>query len=91
MLTHFFRAILGQMVSKVLDHGCRIMILIAPGWQNIPFFMDLVKMSVQIPLSLPGLENLLTEPFNDFPHKNLQNLNLHAWLLEPKPFKNKIL
>ena len=26
---------------------------------------------------------LLTQPFNQIPHRNLTNLNLHAWLLEP--------
>ena len=28
--------------------------------------------------------NLLTQPFNQTPHRNLLNLNLHAWLLEPQ-------
>ena len=35
----------------------------------------------QIPLSLPNLPNLLTQPFNQTPHRKLPNLNLHAWLL----------
>ena len=48
-----------------------------PGWPNMPWFWDLVAMSSQIPLSLP---NLLTQPFNQTQHRNLSNLNLHAWL-----------
>ena len=59
-------------------------ILIAPGWPNMPWFWDLVTISSQIPLSLPNLLNLLTQPFNQTPHRNLSNLNLHAWLLEPQ-------
>ena len=38
----------------------RSIILIAPGWPNMPWFGDLVAMSSQIPLSLPNLPNLLT-------------------------------
>ena len=48
--------------------------------------LDLVAMSSQIPLSLP---NLLTQPFNQIPHRNLTNLNLHAWLLEPQQSRSR--
>ena len=53
-------------------------------WPNMTWFWDLVAMSSQIPLSLPSLPNLLTQPFNQIPHRNLTNLNLNAWLLEPQ-------
>ena len=82
-------AILGKVVEKLWDSPCKRMILIAPGWPNMPWFWDLVTMSSQIPLSLPSLPNLLTQPFNQIPHRNLTNLNLHAWLLEPQQSKNK--
>ena len=61
---------------------CRKIILIAPRWPNVPWFWDLLTMSSQIPLSLANLPNLLIQPFSQIPHKNLTNLNLHAWLLE---------
>ena len=70
-------AILGKVVEKLQDSPCKRIILIAPVWPNIPWFWDLVAMSSQIPLSLP---NLLTQPFNQIPHRNLTNLNHHAWL-----------
>ena len=76
-------AILGLVVTKVLDHGCRRMIQIAPGWPN------LINLSVQIPLSVPRLENLLTQLFNECPNRDLCKLNLHAWHLKPQPFNNK--
>ena len=44
----------------------------------MPWFWDPVAMSSQIPLSLPNLPNLLTQPFNQIPHGNLTNLNLDA-------------
>ena len=83
-------ALLGQVVTKLLDHGCRRLILIAPGWPNMPWFWDLVSMSAQVPLSLPKVENLLTQPFNWCPHRDLFNLNLHAWLLEPPPLNKQV-
>ena len=80
-------AILGKVVEKLQDTPCKRIILIAPGWPNMPWFWDLVAMSSQIPLSLP---NLLTQPFNQIPHRNLTNLNLHAWLLEPQQSRSKV-
>ena len=77
-------AILGKVVEKMLDSPCQRLILIAPGWPNVPWFWDLVTMSSQIPLSLPNLPNLLLQSFKQIPHRNLTNLNLHAWLLEPQ-------
>ena len=78
-------AISGKVVEKLQDHPCHRIILIAPGWPNMPWFWDLVAMSSQIPLSLP---NLLTQPFNHTPYRNLPKLNLHAWLLEPLLSRN---
>ena len=83
-------ALLPQVVAKLLDHGCRRIILIAPGWPNMPWFWDLVNMSVHIPLLLPQVANLLTQPFNLCPHRDLLNLNLHAWLLEPLPSSKQV-
>ena len=51
--------ILGKVVEKLQDSPCKRIILIAPGGPNMPWFWDLVAMSIQIPLSLP---NLLTQP-----------------------------
>ena len=79
-------AILGKVVEKLQDTPCKRIILIAPGWPNMPWFWDLVTMSSQIPLSLP---NLLTQPFNQILHRNLTNLNLHAWLLEPQQLRSR--
>ena len=80
---------LGQSGGKVKDYPCKRIILIAPGWPNMPWFWDLVKMSSQIPLCQPILQDLLTQPFNQTVHRNLVNLNLHAWLLEPRQSRSR--
>ena len=51
-------AILGKVVGKLQDHPCNRLILIAPGWSNMPWFWDLVTMSSQIPLCLHFLPDL---------------------------------
>ena len=48
-------AILGKVVEKLQDFLRKRIFLIAPGRPNIPWFWDLVAMSIQIPLSLPNL------------------------------------
>ena len=82
-------SLLTKVISKVMHQGCHRMILIAPGWPNMPWFWDLVSLSAQIPFRLPLQGNLVMQPFDRLPHRNLSNLNLHAWLLEPLPFRNR--
>ena len=82
-------AILGKVVEKLQDYPCNRIILIAPGWPNMPWFWDLVTMSSQIPLCLPNIPDLVSQPFNQVLHKNLSNLNLHAWLLEPQQSRSR--
>ena len=82
-------AILGKVVEKLIHSPCKRIILIAPGWPNMAWFWDLVNMSSQVPICLPILPNLLTQPFNQIPHRNLTNLNLHAWLLEPQQLNSR--
>ena len=84
-------AILGKVVEKLQDYPCNRIIPIAPGWPNLPWFWDLVAMSSQIPLCLPNLPNLVSQPFNQTLHRNLSNLNLHAWLLEPQGFSEAVV
>ena len=82
--------LLPQVVSKLRDQGCLRMVLIAPGWPNMPWFWDLVDLSVQIPFSLLLIKDLVIQPFNGLLHRNLQTLNLHAWLLEALPSGNTV-
>ena len=80
---------LGKVVEKLQVYPCSRIILIAPGWPNMPWIWDLVTMSSQIPLCLPNLSSLLTQLFNQILHRNVSNLNLYAWLLEPQLSKSR--
>ena len=78
-----------KVVEKLQDYPCNRIILIAPGWPNMPWFWDPVAMSTQIPLCLPNIPNLVSQAFNQVLHRNLSNLNLHAWLLEPQQSRSR--
>ena len=78
-------ALLGKVISKLSDHLCRRVILITPGWANMPWFWDLVDLSSQIPICLSNHP----DPFNGARHKDLTSLKLHAWLLEPRQLRSK--
>ena len=71
---------LGQSGGEAAGHPMQENHSDCPGWPSMPWFWDLVVMSSQNALSLPNLPNLLTQPFNQIPHRNLTNLNLHVWL-----------
>ena len=79
---------IGQAVM-LQDSPYKRIIWIAPGWPNIPWVWDPVTMSSQIPLSLPNLLNLLTQPFNQILHRNLTNINLNARPLEPQHSRSR--
>ena len=55
-------AILGKVVEKLQDYPFRRIILIAPGWPNMPRFCDLVAMSSQIPWAYPTCPSQLSPP-----------------------------
>ena len=48
-----------------------------------------VGQEASIPLCLSTLANLWTQSFKQIPHKNLENHNVHGWLLESQPLRNK--
>ena len=82
-------SLMGKVVSKLSDHWYRRAILIAPGWPNMPWFWDLVELSARVPLCLSHHPDLVTQPFNKARHRDLTNLNLHAWLLEPRQSRSR--
>ena len=55
----------------------------------MPWFWDLVDLSSHIPICLPSLPDLVTQPFNEARHRDLASLNLHAWLLEPRQSRSR--
>ena len=77
-------SLLGKVVSKLSDHLYKKVILIAPGWPNMPWFWD-----AMVPLCLPVHPDLVTQPFSKACHRNLTNLNLNAWLQEPRQSRSR--
>ena len=82
-------ALLPKVIQKVRQYNCLLM-PIAPGWPGMPWFWDLVNLSVEIPLQLPASPNLLKQSSNQVFHNNPQYLNLHAWCLGVSNSKNKV-
>ena len=81
-------ALLHKVIQKVRQYNC-LLILIAPDWPGVPWFWDLVHLSVEIPLQLPASPTLLKQSSNQVFHNNPQYLNLHAWCLGVSNSKNK--
>ena len=81
-------ALLHRVIQKVRQSNCLI-IVIAPGWPGMPWFWDLVQLSIEIPLQLPVSRTLLKQSHNYVFHSNLQHLNLNAWCLGVVSTKNK--
>ena len=78
-------ALLHRVIQKIRQ--CLI-IVIAPGWPGMPWFWDLVQLSIEIPLQLPVSTTLLKQCHNYVFHSN-PHLNLHAWCLGVDSSKNK--
>ena len=49
-------ALLHRVIQKIRQYHCLI-IVIAPGWPGMPWFWDLVQLSIEIPLQLPVSNN----------------------------------
>ena len=79
---------LHRVIQKVKQSSCLI-ILIARGWPGMPWFWDLVQLSMLIPLQIPVSRTLLRQSHNYMFHSNPQHLNLHAWCLGMDSSKNK--
>ena len=81
-------ALLHRVIQKVRQSNCLI-IIIAPGWPGMPWFWDLMQLSIEIPLQLPMSRTLLKQAHNYVFHSNPRHLNLHAWCLGLDSSKNK--
>ena len=59
MLT-LLMALLHRVIQKIRQSSCLI-IVIAPGWPEMPWFWDLVQLSTEIPLQLPVSRTVLKQ------------------------------
>ena len=81
-------ALLQRVIQKI-RHCNFLIIVIAPGWPDMPWFWYLVQLSTEIPLQLPVSTTLLKHSHNYVFHSNPQHLNLHTWCLGVDSSKNK--
>ena len=71
---------IGQMVM-LQDSPCKRIIVIAPGWPNMPWFWG---PGGHVQPNPTELAQPVDTTIPSDPHRNLTNPNLHAWLLEPQ-------
>ena len=81
-------ALLHRVIQKIWQSSC-LVTLIAPGWPEMTWFLDLVQLSTEIPLQLPVSRTLLKQSHNYVFYSNPQHLNLHVWCLGVDNSKNK--
>ena len=72
--------ILQEVLQKLIDDRAK-MILVAPTWPSRTWFPLLLQLSVEDPVPLPMIWNLLVQPHSGIHHQNLSVLSLQAWLL----------
>ena len=84
-LTVSWEDLLGKVICKLPDHLCKRVILIAPGWPNMPWFWDLVDLVVP-DTHLSPQPSRSGDPAI---HRDLTSLNLHTWLLEPRQSRSR--
>lgn len=80
------------LIPKVLQHmqqfQCQI-ILITPQWPRRHWYATLLQLSIAVPLKLPAIPNLLSQPNTSIHHPNPELFNLTAWLLSTEISKQK--
>ena len=73
--------LIGRCIKKIREDGATL-IMVAPVWRSQPWYPALLELLVDFPLILPGIQMLLTDPFNN-PHPLITTgqLQLAAWKL----------
>ena len=83
-------SLIGRVINKVLQENVEAMILVALTWQTQPCYTLLLRMSIQLPLLLPALPNLLLNRLGEkHPLVKTKSLRLAAWKITGKPWKSK--
>ena len=83
-------SLIDRVINKVLRENVEAMILVTLSWQTQPWYSLLLRMSIQRPLLLPALPNLLLNPLGEkHPLVKTRSLRLAAWKITGKPWKSK--
>ena len=81
-------SLIGRVTNTVLEENVEAMILVnvTPTSQTQPWYTLLLRMSIQCPLLLPTLPNLLLNPLGEkYPLVKTSSLRLAAWKITEKP------
>lgn len=70
-------------------YQCQI-ILIAPQWPRRHWYIELLKLLVDIPRKVPVQANLLHQPKSKVNHPNPEVFNLTAWLLSAEASRRRV-
>ena len=83
-------SLIGQVINKFLQENVEAMILVTPTWQTQLWYTLLLRISIQRPLLLPALPNLLLNPLGE-KHRlvKTRSLMLAVWEIKAKPLKSK--
>ena len=85
---HF--SLIGQVINKFLRENVEAMILVTPKWQTQPWYTLLLRISIQCPLLLPALSNILLKLLGEkHPLVKTRSLTLAEWKITGKPWKWK--
>ena len=78
-----------KVVLKMESETC-LVILIAPCWENHPYFPVLLSLLVAPATRLPWRQDLLIQPHSRFCHLKPKIFNLHAWLCCREVWRGRI-
>ena len=83
-------SLISRVIKKVLRGNVEAMIIVTITCQTQPWYTLLLKMSIQRPLVLPALPNLLLNPLVEkHPLVKTRSLRLAAWKITGKTWKSK--
>ena len=74
-------AIISRVLAKLRESRGTELTLVAPHWEQRPWFPDLLQRSLAPPVILPDRPDLLVLPRSRLRYPGLHRLRLHAWRL----------
>ena len=74
-------AIIPRVLAKLRESRGTELTLVAPHWEQRPWFPDLLQRSLAPPVILPDRPDLLLLPRSRLRYPGLHRLRLHAWRL----------
>ncbi len=80
--------IMAKVLTKIRVESCKIL-LIAPLFPQAMWYKALRDLSVDIPIGLPGIKDLVMQSHTRVLHERPASMRLHAWTLSNSPSERK--